>query len=225
MCFLSGIPFVYDVSIFVQYLDMSTFQFFLVGHIYFADLDGGDLVNNVCSTYRCNISRNCIFTYSINNCLSSCIFRKFCKLVSPIAIYSYFLVAYFFSVCKKSDCNTFRTFFNLITVVPGFISFYRKHLWCMAVRDCIFCSALCYCLRVSFRYAHFIYCVADRCSGCVLRKSCPCICPAVCRIKCYCFSAGLSVCFQLHADACRADSVLVVTVFPDFSYAYACLFC
>ena len=204
---------------------MSTFQFFLVGHIYFADLDGSDLVNNVCSTYRCNISRNCIFTYSINNCLSSCIFRKFCKLVSPIAICSYFLVAYFFSVCKESDCNTFRTFCNLITIVPGLSSFYRKQLWCMAVRDCIFCSVVCYSLLVTVRHTHFIYCIADSFSGCILCKSCPCVAPVVCCIQHYRIPTVFSVCCQLHADACRADSVLIVTVFPDFSYAYACLFC
>ena len=92
----------------------------------------------------------------------------------------------------------------------------------MGVRDCIFCSIVCYSLRVTFRYTHFIYCIADSCSGCVLRKSCPCVAPVVCFIQHYRIPNVFSVCFQLHADACRADSVLVVTVGPDFSYAYFC---
>ena len=180
---------------------MSTFQFFLVGHIYFADLDGSDLVNNVCSTYRCNISRNCIFTYSINNCLSSCIFRKFCKLVSPIAICSYFLVAYFFSVCKESDCNTFRTFCNLITIVPGLSSFYADYLCFMSIcKDKSFCRTSCYCYLIASRYLCFSYCVNNVLSIFLSIKLAPCVCPVIVFTQSYFFTLCCIACIKLYLD-------------------------
>ena len=78
-------------------------------------------------------------------------------------------------------------------------------------------------LGVTFRYAHLIYRVADRFSGCILCKSCPAITPVVCFVKRHLFSGLLAVCIKLHGDACRADFILVVAVFPDLSYADACV--
>ena len=110
VCFPCRIPLINDVSIFVKYLDVSSSQFFMICDIYFTYFDRSDRVNKVISIYRCNISRNCIFAYCVNDFFSCCVFRKFCKLINPVAVCCYFLTACFFSVCEKSYCNAFRRF-------------------------------------------------------------------------------------------------------------------
>ena len=94
----------------------------------------------------------------------------------------------------------------------------------MGIRDHVSGWLFCHSLGVARRYIYFIHSILDLCLVRILRKFCPGVCPVVCLVQHYRFSTGLSVCFQLYADAFRSDSILVVTVCPYFSYTYTCLF-
>ena len=86
-------------------------------------------------------------------------------------------------------------------------------------------SSVCsYGLGVAFRYADFVHGILNGCLVCILCKFRPGVSPVVCCIQLYRFAAVLSICFQLYGDACCSQSILVVIVFPDFSYTHGCLF-
>ena len=222
VCFPCRIPLINDASIFVKYLDVSSSQFFMICDIYFTYFDRSDRVNKVISIYRCNISRNCIFAYCVNDFFSCCVFRKFCKLISPVAVCCYFLTACFFSVCEKSYCNAFRTFCCLVIVIPGLGSLYADCLCFMSIcKDKSFCCCSCYNCFITNRYFCFSYCVNNVLSIFLRVKFAPCVCPVVVRTQSYFFALCCLTSIKLYFNVLRSDSILVVIICPCLSYGDA----
>ena len=222
VCFPCRIPLINDVSIFVKYLDVSSSQFFMICDIYFTYFDRSDRVNKVISIYRCNISRNCIFAYCVNDFFSCCVFRKFCKLISPVAICCYFLTACFFSVCEKSYCNAFRTFCCLVIVIPGLDSLYADYLCFMSIcKDKSFCCCSCYNCFITSRYFCFSYCVNNVLSIFLRVKFAPCVCPVVVRTQSYFFALCCLTSIKLYFNVLRSDSILVIIISPCLGYGNA----
>ena len=171
--------------------------------------------------------RHASFAPAVYDIRSVCFLREVLYCCCPAIIFIQGNCCYDCVSLHQVDTQTLRSLSILvIAVVPYLPDCCFCRLRCMGVRDRVFCLAfVCsHSLGVARRYADFVYRVVDGCLVCILRKFCPGVCPVVCLVQHYRISAGLSVCFQLYADAFRSDSILVVTVCPYFSYTHTGLF-
>ena len=86
--------------------------------------------------------------------------------------------------------------------------------------SCLFIS--CHFRCITFRYFCFLYGIFDLLSACFFRQAAPCIGP-VCRTgQDHFIPTLLSVCIELHLNAVRTDSILVISIIPVLGYCYFC---
>ena len=182
-------------------------------------------IGDRCSGDLRSVIRYSILTYSIRDHLSVLIFIQTFKAVLPVGGFCYFLAVYLCSICQKIYCDAGWTFSILVTcIVPDLLALHLRFFRGMAVRDRKSALGISGYYGIVFGYlCSFFYCILDIRSGFFHCQVIPGIAPVVSNIQGNFLSLFLFARIKLHFDFCRAFSILIVYIVPDFFNTYCLL--
>ena len=166
---------------------------------------------------------HCILEDCIVNLHAILILRQVREAPFPTVIFSHCLrfIFQFCTVGIQTDSDGFRTLSILILcIIPGLCSGNVYSLRCMAVGDYIACRSIPGNRSIIIGNLHFLYGVGNLFPICVNIQVCKTTCPPVPFAQGQCLSCILSVRQQLHCDALRTDSILVIVILPGLGHSH-----
>ena len=193
-----------------------------LGHSH-TGLSWGITVCDVIAIDCCSVIGHRILSDCIVNQCAILILRQVREAPFPTVIFSHCL-CFIFQFCTvgiQTDSDGFRTLSILVLcIIPGFCSGNVYSLRCMAVGDYISCRSVPGNRSIIIGNLHFLYGVGNLFPICVNIQVCKTTCPPVPFAQGQCLSCILSVRQQLHCDALRTDSILVIVVLPGLGHSH-----